>query len=224
MAQRRETAGLVLGSLGLVLVAVTCGTPMWTETVNTEACNWSGHRTTWEGLWMSCFSFWTLQNRCHLNKPEMMSRDMQVARAMTTISFVLGVFGVLSVAARRCRTFFKEDQSQSKAFVVSGVFFIISGLLCCISVSWHATTIMAASYDPMSSFTKKSEMGAALYVGWAATALLLVGGGLLVCSCPPRHGFNPMMSASRSGGSVNGLLTSEGTLRGEEQEENYELV
>ncbi|XP_013884720.1 claudin-4 [Austrofundulus limnaeus] len=213
MAQRRETAGLVLGSVGLVLAAVTCGTPMWTEIVYIETCNWGGRPTTWEGLWMSCWVFKSIQNRCYPNKPEMMSQDMQAARAMTSISIVSGVFGVvLSIIAKRCTKFFKEDQSKSKASVVSGVFFILSGLLCCISVSWHATTILTEPYELMSRFLKKSEMGAALYVGWAATPLLLVGGGLLVWSCPPRHGFTHVTSASTSRGPANGLPASEETL------------
>lgn len=174
---------------------------------------------------MSCWVVKGVQTRCYLNKPETLSPDMQAARFMTTVSVLSGVFGVVSsVAARRCTKFFTEDRSKLKAVVVSGVFFTVSALLCCVSVSWHAAAIMTDIYDPTSSFIKKSQMGAALYIGWGATALLLVGGALLVWSCTLKQGFTGLTCASTSRGSVNGLPASGGTLGGEEQEENYELI
>uniref|UniRef100_A0A3B1K7S0 Claudin a n=1 Tax=Astyanax mexicanus TaxID=7994 RepID=A0A3B1K7S0_ASTMX len=50
--------------------------------------------------------------------------------------------------------------------------------------------------------TKKMEIGASLYIGWAAATLMLIGGGLLCCTCPPKDNYSSAkFSAAKSAGS-----------------------
>ncbi|MBN3272033.1 CLD4 protein, partial [Polyodon spathula] len=46
----------------------------------------------------------------------------------------------------------------------------------------------------------KREIGASLYIGWGAAGLLILGGGLLCCSCPPRdnQAYSAKYSAAKS--------------------------
>ncbi|XP_017292642.1 claudin-4-like [Kryptolebias marmoratus] len=213
MAQIKETMGQVLSSVGLLLAAVTCGIPMW-HSVFFLGCSVTGLRQViWEGLWMDCLIENEVLKLCKLKNLEMSSLYVQAARVMTVISILLGVVGiVLPIAGRKC-------PSKSKAFIAAGVLFIASGLLCCVSVSWCAVTVMDKIYLQMRGI--KYEIGAALYIGWAATALLLVGGGALCSNCPPKNKpqFTRMAPASTSRESIRCSPASEGTLS-----EKYELI
>uniref|UniRef100_A0A8C9XUC9 Claudin b n=1 Tax=Sander lucioperca TaxID=283035 RepID=A0A8C9XUC9_SANLU len=41
-------------------------------------------------------------------------------------------------------------------------------------------------YNPLLISAQKRELGAALYIGWGAAALMLIGGGILCSNCPPK--------------------------------------
>ena len=93
---------------------------------------------------------------------------------------------------------------------MAGVIFLLAALLTLVPVSWSANTIIRDFYNPLVPEAQKREMGSALYVGWAASALQLLGGALLCCSCPPRDNYAAtkiVYSAPRSTGPV----TSTGT-------------
>ncbi|KAA8586820.1 hypothetical protein FQN60_000656, partial [Etheostoma spectabile] len=69
----------------------------------------------------------------------------------------------------------------------SGGSFIAAALTQLVPVSWSAHTIIIEFYSPLIPSGQKMEIGAALYLGWAAAALLLIGGSILCCSCPPQE-------------------------------------
>ena len=104
----------------------------------------------------------------------------------------------------------QDDTAKAKITIVAGVLFLLAALLTLVPVSWSANTIIRDFYNPLVPEAQKREMGSALYVGWAASALQLLGGALLCCSCPPRDNYAPtkiVYSAPRSTGPV----TSTGT-------------
>ena len=53
-------------------------------------------------------------------------------------------------------------------------------------------------YPPFSY--RRYEFGSALFVGWGAASLTVLGGSLLCCSCPPRgeKPYSAKYSAARS--------------------------
>ena len=53
---------------------------------------------------------------------------------------------------------------------------LLAALLTLVPVSWSANTIIRDFYNPLVPEAQKREMGSALYVGWAASALQLLGG------------------------------------------------
>ncbi|XP_051966220.1 claudin-4-like [Xyrauchen texanus] len=62
----------------------------------------------------------------------------------------------------------------------SGPTFVIGGLLLLVVVSW-ATHLTEGDLDIGVSLTR--EWGAAIFIGWVGTALLMVGGGVLSIIC-----------------------------------------
>lgn len=135
-----------------------------------------------------------------------LAQDLQAARAMIIISILTGIFGViLSIAGGKCTNCIEDDKSKAKACILSGALFIVSAFLCLIPVSWSAHTIITNFYNPLLLEAQRYELGAALYLGWAAAALLLMGGGLLCWNCPPKNQqpryvpkFTPVKSVSTS--------------------------
>lgn len=160
----------------------------------------------WDGLWMSCVVQSTGQMQCKVYDSMLaLSQDLQAARALTVISILLAMLAIMiAIAGAKCTNCIEEEASKAKVMIISGVFFIISGVMQLIPVSWSANTIIRDFYNPLIPDAQRRELGAALYISWAAAALLILGGGLLCCSCPPRETrYNPSRmaySASRSAG------------------------
>lgn len=193
----------VLGWIGNILI---CMLPLWKVSAFIGN-NIVVAQTIWEGLWMTCVVQSTGQMQCKVYDSMLaLPQDLQAARAMIVISILTGIFGVfLSVAGGKCTNCIDEERSKAKACILAGVLFIVSGFLCLIPVSWSANTIITNFYNPLLIEAQRYELGAALYIGWAASALLLMGGGLLCWNCPPKHEhphyvpkFTPVKSMSTS--------------------------
>ncbi|XDV49575.1 hypothetical protein PO909_018799 [Leuciscus waleckii] len=169
---------------------VVCGLPTWKVTAFIEA-NIVVAQTIWEGLWMSCAVQSTGQMQCKIHDSMLaLSHDLQAARALTVISSVLCVIGLM----------------------VGGVIYIISAIFMLVPLCWMANSIISDFYNPQVPASQKREIGAALYIGWAATALLLLGGSMLCCSCP---------ASRNSGYSVQYAPTKRATPNGEYDKRNY---
>uniref|UniRef100_A0A3P9P605 Claudin n=1 Tax=Poecilia reticulata TaxID=8081 RepID=A0A3P9P605_POERE len=94
-----EILGLSLCVIGSLLVMVACGLPMWKVTAFIEA-NIVVAQTMWDGLWMSCVVQSTGQMQCKVHDSVLaLSHDLQAARALTIISSVMGVLGLMVVIA-----------------------------------------------------------------------------------------------------------------------------
>ncbi|XP_029302817.1 claudin-3-like [Cottoperca gobio] len=200
-----ELIGISLCISGWIIAIVACALPMWRVTAFIGS-NIVTAQIIWEGLWMTCVVQSTGQMQCKVYDSMLaLSQDLQAARALTVISILLAILAVLiGIAGAKCTNCIDDEASKSKVMIISGVFFIVSGVMQLIPVSWTANTIIRDFYNPLLTDAQRRELGAALYIGWAAAALLILGGGLLCCSCPPRETrYNPSRmaySAPRSAG------------------------
>ncbi|XP_020504868.2 claudin-3-like [Labrus bergylta] len=200
-----ELIGISLCILGWIIAIVACTLPMWRVTAFIGS-NIVTAQIIWEGLWMTCVVQSTGQMQCKVYDSMLaLSQDLQAARALTVISILLAILAVLvAIAGAKCTNCIDDEASKAKVMIISGVFFIVSGVMQLIPVSWSANTIIRDFYNPLLTDAQRRELGAALYIGWAAAALLILGGGLLCCSCPPRETrYNPSRmaySAPRSAG------------------------
>ncbi|XP_071762006.1 claudin-4-like [Centroberyx gerrardi] len=206
VSQGLQIMGISMALIGWFMVILVCALPMWKVSAFVGA-NIVTAQTIWEGMWMNCVVQSTGQMQCKVYDSMLaLPQDLQAARAMIIISILTGILGVvLSIAGGKCTNCIEEERSKAKACIVAGVFFIISGLLCLVPVSWSANTIVTNFYNPMLISAQRRELGAALYLGWGAAALLLMGGGLLCWNCPPKDDhphyvpkFTPVRSSSAS--------------------------
>ncbi|XP_065137852.1 claudin-3-like [Paramisgurnus dabryanus] len=188
-----ELIGIVLCVLGWLLAIVACTLPMWRVTAFIGS-NIVTAQIIWDGLWMSCVVQSTGQMQCKVYDSMLaLSQDLQAARALTVISILLTVLAVLvSIGGAKCTNCIEDESSKAKVMILGGVLFIVAGLMQLIPVSWSANSIIRDFYNPLLSDAQRRELGAALYIGWAASALLIMGGSLLCCSCPPQEKkYNP---------------------------------
>uniref|UniRef100_H1A3S3 Claudin n=1 Tax=Taeniopygia guttata TaxID=59729 RepID=H1A3S3_TAEGU len=143
-----------------------------------------------EGLWMNCAAQSTGQVQCRLHD-SLLSLEVhfQTSRALMVISLLLGFFGIIvSVMGMKCTKVGEEDPvTKSRIAVAGGVLFILSGKAALAFIhQWYR--------NPQTPFNTDRgmgevwyEFGSALFVGWGAASLSMLGGSLLCCSCPAKE-------------------------------------
>lgn len=183
-----ELTGVSLSVLGWVLSIISCALPMWRVSAFIGA-NIVTAQVFWEGLWMNCVFQSTGQMQCKVYDSMLaLPQDLQAARALTIVSIIVGMVALLiSMVGAKCTNCIEDEGVKARVMISSGAAFIAAALAQLIPVSWSANTIVVEFYSPLIPSGQKMEIGAALYLGWAAAALLMVGGCILCCSCPPRE-------------------------------------
>ncbi|XP_074869665.1 claudin-3 [Carettochelys insculpta] len=187
MSMGLEIGGVALSVLGWVGAILCCALPMWRVTAFIGN-NIVVAQIIWEGLWMNCVVQSTGQMQCKVYDSMLaLPQDLQAARALIVIAIVLAVLGLLvALIGAQCTRCVEDEATKAKITIVSGVIFLLAGIMTLIPVCWSANTIIRDFYNPIVLDAQKRELGASLYVGWAAAALQLFGGALLCCSCPPK--------------------------------------
>ncbi|XP_072524405.1 claudin-like protein ZF-A89 [Salminus brasiliensis] len=195
-----QMLGTALAIIGWIMAIVVCALPMWKVTAFIGQ-NIVTAQTTWEGIWMSCVVQSTGQMQCKVYDSMLaLSSDLQAARALCVISILIGIVGIfLALAGGMCTNCIADENTKAKVGIASGVVFIVSGLLCLIPVCWTANSVIQNFYNPVVPGSQKMELGASLYIGWGAAALMIIGGGLLCCNCPPKNNYSTAKYSAPSG-------------------------
>nr|XP_044999885.1 claudin-4 [Jaculus jaculus] len=201
-----QVLGISLAVLGWLGAILSCALPMWRVTAFIGS-NIVTAQTSWEGLWMNCVVQSTGQMQCKVYDSLLaLPQDLQAARALMVICIIVAALGMfLSVVGGKCTNCMEDESTKAKTMIVAGVVFLVAGLLAIVPVSWTAHNVIRDFYNPLVASGQKREMGASLYVGWAASGLLLLGGALLCCNCPPRteKPYSAKYSAARSAPASN---------------------
>nr|XP_005992296.1 PREDICTED: claudin-4-like [Latimeria chalumnae] len=196
-----QILGIALAVIGWLGTALSCALPMWRVTAFIGN-NIVVAQIIWEGLWMNCIVQSTGQMQCKVYDSLLaLPQDLQAARALIVIAVVVGILGVfISIIGGKCTNCVEEEGTKAKIMIVSGIIFILGGVLTLIPVSWSANNVIRDFYNPLVTEAQKRELGASLYIGWAAAALLILGGALLCCNCPPKQekAYTAKYSAARS--------------------------
>ncbi|CAI9565425.1 unnamed protein product [Staurois parvus] len=194
-----EIFGMSISIIGWVGVILTCALPMWQVSAFIEQ-NIVVAQFIWEGLWMSCAVQSTGQMQCKVYDSILaLPKELQAGRALTVMASIVGLIGLMvTVVGAQCTVCYQGSKVKSRILFAGGILYIVAGLLVLIPLCWTANIVIREFYDPHIPSSKKREMGAALYVGWAATALLLFGGVLLCLSCPMKGQFTPPVRYSAS--------------------------
>ncbi|KAH0508668.1 claudin-3 [Chionomys nivalis] len=212
MSMGLEITGTSLAVLGWLCSIVCCALPMWRVSAFIGSSIITA-QITWEGLWMNCVVQSTGQMQCKVYDSLLaLPQDLQAARALIVVSILMAAFGLLvALVGAQCTNCVQDETAKAKITIGAGVLFLLASLLTLVPVSWSANTIIRDFYNPLVPEAQKREMGAGLYVGWAAAALQLLGGALLCCSCPPRDKYTTtkvLYSAPRSTGPGTGTGTA----------------
>ncbi|XP_072470989.1 claudin-17 [Notamacropus eugenii] len=186
-----QIAGLVLGFFGMVGTLATTLLPQWRVSAFIDS-NIVIFERIWEGLWMNCIQQAHIRWQCKyygslLALPPALEASralMCVASALSLIALLVGVFSMKQI---RCTS--SNEQVRSYLLGASGVLFILTGIIVLIPVSWTANLIIQDFYNPAIHVGQKRELGAALFLGWASSAVFFIAGILLcsVCFCKRRR-------------------------------------
>lgn len=182
--QLLASAMCLLGWAGII---ISCVLPMWRVTafVGTTIIT---SQTTWEGIWMACVVQSTGQIQCKPYESVLaLSSDMQASRALIVLAIATGGAGlILAFIGGKCTRFLDEEGEvvKGKVAVAAGAVLIITGLLCLIPTSLVAGLVVRDFYST-SVDAQRREIGACLYIGWGASILLIIGGGLFISSARP---------------------------------------
>ncbi|XP_060111903.1 claudin-15 [Heteronotia binoei] len=178
-----EAVGFLLGTVGWALLAVTLFNSYWR--VSTVSGNVITTSTLFENLWQSCatdstgvYNCWEFQSLLEL------PAYLQASRALMITALVLGFFGILcAMMGMKCTRFAEENPNvKAKIAAIGGCMFVLAGLGGMVTISWYAFNITRDFFNPLFAGTKY-EIGPALYLGWSASLLAIIGGGFLFSSC-----------------------------------------
>ncbi|KAM9305777.1 claudin-4-like [Gastrophryne carolinensis] len=183
-----QLLGMALALIGWLGSIVTCALPMWKVTAFIGN-NIVVAQIIWEGLWMNCIVQSTGQMQCKVYDSMLaLPQDLQAARALTVICILVALLGVLiGIVGAKCTNCVEDEVAKARVSLVAGVVFLVAGVMLLIPVCWSANSIIRDFYNPLVVEAQKRELGASLYIGWAGAALLMLGGGLLCCSCPKKR-------------------------------------
>uniref|UniRef100_A0A8C9NF78 Claudin n=1 Tax=Serinus canaria TaxID=9135 RepID=A0A8C9NF78_SERCA len=178
-----QITGLVFGGVGMLGTLAATAMPQWRVSAYVEA-NMVVFESIWEGLWMDCISQLGLRLQCKLYDSVLaLPPPLEALRALMCLAVLLAIvaFLVAIVGVKYSH----------------GVAFLLTGSLVLVPVSWTGGGIVRDFYDPAVPAPLKRELGAALYVGWASSALLLAAGAMYchVWSRPAGFGRAPPPSS-----------------------------
>ncbi|XP_054889392.1 claudin-1 [Poeciliopsis prolifica] len=200
-----QLLGFSLAVLGFI------GTIACTAMVEWKASSYLGSniitaQAMYEGLWKSCMWQTTGQMQCKVYDSFLqLPSNIQVTRGLMCAAIFLCFISIMvTVVGMECTTFMgKQPQKKSKVALAGGVIFIIAGVVALIGTAWYGHRIAQDFYSPLSPTSSRSEFGSALYVGWGAACMCIIGGGFLCCMCSDRR-FSDKGSSYPSSSSAGG--------------------
>ncbi|XP_013041560.3 claudin-18 isoform X1 [Anser cygnoides] len=186
-----QVMGFIVSSLGVAGCMVSTAMDMWSTQDLYD--NPVTAVFQYQGLWRSCVRQSSGFTECRpyftiLGLPAM----FQAVRALMIVGIVLGILGLLvCIFALKCiRIGNMEDSAKANMTLTSGIMFIVAGLCAITGVSvfanmlvtnfWMSTTNM---YQGMQNVQNRYTFGSALFVGWVAGGLALVGGIMMCLAC-----------------------------------------
>uniref|UniRef100_A0A3P9HE08 Claudin n=1 Tax=Oryzias latipes TaxID=8090 RepID=A0A3P9HE08_ORYLA len=179
-----QLLGFSLAFIGFI------GTIACTVMVEWKASSYSGDniitaQAMYEGLWKTCVSQSTGQIQCKvydsiLQLPAMVQGTRGLMVASTLLCFIAMMVAMTGMQCTTCMS--DSPETKDKVALAGGVVFIIAGLLALVGTSWYGHRIAQDFYNPFTPTNSRYEFGSALYLGWAAAVLIIIGGSFLSCS------------------------------------------
>ncbi|KAM8856458.1 claudin-10-like [Spinachia spinachia] len=173
---------------GWILVCSTMPTEIWTwSEVDSIVLTTSNY---FSNLWKDCVSDSTGVSDCK-GIPSMLALnwDIHMCRALIIICIILAFFGsVLVLVGMKCTKVGGSEIVNARVTFAGGMNYLIGGLCSMIAFSYYGNTIRAEFQNP-NYRAQKFEIGVGVFIGWAGSSLLVVG-GLIYTIFAGREGCN----------------------------------
>ncbi|XP_077579313.1 claudin-4-like [Stigmatopora nigra] len=174
-----ELAGLGLALSGWLCAILTRCLALWTVTGTVDNST-ASLPVYWDGAWLE-WDHWDLLRdgrlQCSFYESLLsLSGSFRTWRALIMAAVGAGAFATL-VGAAGAMWFPKRGQVK----VFSGASYLLSGVLILIPTAW---TCHHSSQPLEGAAHLRRDWGPALYLGWVAFGLMMVGGTVLTTLCP----------------------------------------
>ncbi|KAG9277869.1 claudin-10-like [Astyanax mexicanus] len=182
-----------------------CGWVLNCSTLPTEYWNFSevgdAVVTTvnyFSNLWMDCVSDTTGVSDCKYY-PSMMALPvfLHVCRALTIVSVILGFWGaVLTLIGMKCTKIGGSELANARVMFAAALTYLASGFSGMVVYSWwgHKTR---AQYVDQNYKPQKFEIGAAVFVGWGGSSLIIAGSAVM-CYFSGKEGLRSSSNRSQT--------------------------
>ncbi|TRY91663.1 hypothetical protein DNTS_003329 [Danionella cerebrum] len=170
-----EIGCFLLCTIGCILICSTVFTEYWAFSAVDSTVLTSNHY--FSNLWKDCLSDSTGVSDCK-EFPSMLALQayIHVCRSFLIISITLSSLGlVLVLVGMKCTKVGGSERDNAKITFAGGITFFSSGLCGMFAYSWYGHRVVSEFMDP-NYRGKRFELGSALFIGWAGSALLLIGG------------------------------------------------
>ncbi|KAK2857684.1 hypothetical protein Q7C36_005603 [Tachysurus vachellii] len=178
-------------------ICCICGWMLNCSTLPTEYWNFSevgdAVLTTvnyYSNLWMDCVSDTTGVSDCKYY-PSLMALPvfLHICRALAIVSVILGFWGaVLTLIGMKCTKIGGSETVNARITLAAALTFMASGLVGMALYSMWGNR-MRAEFVDINYKPQKFELGAALFIGWGGSSLLICGSAVL-CYFSGREGFS----------------------------------
>ncbi|KAJ8003448.1 hypothetical protein DPEC_G00148430 [Dallia pectoralis] len=163
---------------GWILVSSTLAIEYWIwSEVSNVVLTTSNY---FSNLWRDCVSDTTGVSDCK-DYPSMMALSgfLHAARALSVCSVILGFFaGVLTLIGMKCTKIGGSELANARVTFAGGITYLASGFCGLIVYSWWGNKVRSEFVDP-NFRAQKYELGAAIFIGWGGSLLLITGGSVL---------------------------------------------
>ncbi|XP_061700489.1 claudin-10 [Syngnathoides biaculeatus] len=163
---------------GWILVCSTLPTEYWTfSEVGSIVLTTSNY---YSNLWRDCISDTTGVSDCK-DYPSMLALPafLHACRALAVCAVITGFFGgVLTLIGMKCTKIGGSEVANARVTFAGGLTYLTSGFCGMITYSWWANRVITEFLDP-NFRAQKFELGAAVFIGWGGSILLLSGGTVL---------------------------------------------
>ncbi|XP_074550614.1 claudin-10-like [Halichoeres trimaculatus] len=170
-----EIGCFVVCVCGWILVCSTMPTEIWTwSEVDSIVLTTSNY---FSNLWKDCISDSTGVSDCK-GIPSMLALHWEIhfCRALIIISIILSFFGsILVLVGMKCTKIGGTELANARVTFAGGMNYLIGGMCSMVAFSYYGNKIRAEFQDPLFK-AQKFEIGVGVFIGWAGSTLLVVGG------------------------------------------------
>ncbi|KAK2856769.1 hypothetical protein Q5P01_005504 [Channa striata] len=134
----------------------------------------------YSNLWRDCVSDNTGAADCK-DYPSMLALSgfLHGCRALAVCAVITGFFGgVLVLIGMKCTKIGGSEVANARVTFSGGITYSVSGVCGMITYSWWANKTITEFLDPQ-FVNMKNELGAAIFIGWGGSILLIFGGLVL---------------------------------------------